>query len=192
MAAKTESEKRENWIYTAKGAREEIEKIAVGDWIKRVVIFLEKCNKFGKFPFFTGFWKDQGIWIYWLRDEINKGGYKDEKYKDFIQKYEVVKRIIKDGEVSDVISRNIDKASFASLFLQNEDYWSQEPQKTGNVQIVLHSYSPDYLPPTPEPQNRKLIQSHQLNNNILEQPTEPVGDVIIELKDDLKNILGEK
>lgn len=156
MAGKQEVKKRIRWKHRSKDVASVIEKSSEQVWISRCNKFLKKCGEKKRLPTISRFYKEQGLWIYWLRDAINKGSYKDRK--DLLEKYDIVKRIISSGRAEDIINRNINTGTFAIALMQNENEWNKEQGKvptaiTFNLTNFQLPSADAPQPPVPGPQS---------------------------------------
>jgi len=191
---KKERKNRTKWKYSSKECRMEISKHSKDFWIKKVVDYVYETKKKNRVPFFTRFWKEEGLWIFWLDDDVTKGKYTNKKYKDFLDTFLTIKKIIKDSIKENVIERNIDKASFALQYLSQESDWDQvqhQDQKQLTVNLVNFSnLLPGEAQDTPQlPNSESPTVLPIIDVKPLEPLTEPTD---FSLKDSLKDILGER
>jgi hypothetical protein len=127
MSKETEIAKRHKWIWRAPEVKKVIKKYSLQVWINRSLKYLENKGKIGRMPRLAEFYKNHGLWIYWLEPDINKGLYK--KDIELLDRWFVVKNIIMTEAKYFIIEKNIDKSGFASRLLEEEHDWD----KAGNL-----------------------------------------------------------
>lgn len=184
MTKANEDKKKHNWKYKSKDVLKDIESHSTKVWINRTQKYVKDCIDTNHVPRLASFYKEYGLWIYYLRDDFAKDKYKDRD--DGREKYNIVKKIIDDACIENVVGRNIDKSAFAVAYLQNEHKWSQNntPQM-GGITLNLTNFA------LPDP----TVGQKQLTDNIIDAELvedEPLGDDIIDLKDTLNNLLGDE
>lgn len=150
---------RIKWKHLSKDIIKVIEKISLQMWINRVNKYLVESEKSGRLPTLAGFYKEWGMWIYYLREDIAKGNY--SKREDLQRKYDIIKRIIQTGKVENIENLNKSTATFAIELLRNEQVWTQQEVKA--PQQITFNISSFALPAVPH-SDIPIIDSQPLDN----------------------------
>lgn len=200
MANEREKAKRHKWIFGAGDVLKTIDKTSLQVWANRATSFILSCEEKGKHPFLATFWKEHGLWIYNLRDELSKGNYNLDKWKSSLDKYYNVDRIIKAARMQDAINRNIDKASFAQEMLKQEKIWDRdEGPQSGNITLNLVDFASLMPPQASLPTNQidNTIIDNDGTQSILDASFENIAEDEIDISDEdlqetLNKFLGDK
>jgi hypothetical protein len=142
--------KKRIYATTASMIRDRLSKHTFEYWADRYLIWAEQKMLDGKMPFLTQFFRTYDI--------IITGGIGRDIGKDYKKIQELYRIVSKEF----VIGKNIDKASFASLYLQNAGEWDKDIKTDQRVSINLTSFK---LPPA-EP--HKALETSTVDDNIID------------------------
>lgn len=153
MTKQQERDKRHNWKHSSPEIIKVIKSKSNKKWIKAAVDFVYECLSNKKLPFLSSFWRERGIWIYALRQDIGADRYKGIKHNQWLDKYWMIKDILDEGMQENVVSRNIDKSTFAAFFLANQYKW-RTTEQTQPTAITFNLSS--FTLPSPNSNNATL------------------------------------
>lgn len=197
MPNKDQVNKKDKWMYKSSEVSKEIERYSDKIWINRCIKYIEKMAKSSKLPTLADFYKQHGIWIYYLRDDIAKGCY--AKNDDLQNKYRLIKSIIDDNKKDTIVNKNIDKATFAINYLQQEDNWDKEKAlPSQNITFNLANFSLDGEVPLelPTPPTENIIEGEVVEAEVVEYDELVIDDDIPipqkEKDDDIIDIFAEE
>jgi hypothetical protein len=199
---------KKKWLYTSKQIYTKIDKHTKDYWVSKAVDFVFDRAKINKLPYLTTFWKENGCWIFDLRDDLSINAFKKDKHKQWLDKFYTVKKILADGTKQNVIDRNIDKSTFALAYLTEEADWLGQQKTTDGAGITIQLTNWSLEPPTalnqlPTNDNSKVladadvidvetVSSDYIDEDDIAIPIKEVETTDIDIFDTLDNFLGEE